>query len=146
MKKKLLIAVVFVAAVLTTKAQFSGNLQYTRAGGLNTGGLNFIYLFGQEKLKIGPQIGASKLFVKGTGVSIDYGLQGRYYLMGDSEDGGIYPELDILGGRVNSANRWGLGLGAGFTLGSGVDFGVRWETGISPWGGNATTFRLGVFF
>ena len=135
-----------LVALTTAKAQFSGNLQYTRNSGLNVGGVNFIMLFGQEKLKIGPQLGTSKAFVKGSGISIDYGLQGRYYLTGSSKEGGIYPEMDILGGRVNSANRWGLGLGAGFTLGSGADFGVRWETGINPSGGSATTFRLGVFF
>lgn len=145
MKKTILILSIALTSLVTAKAQFSGNLQYTRSSGINIVGTNFIYLLGKEAFKIGPMLGVSKALVSGSSLSIDYGLQMRYYLTGDT-DGGFYPELDILGGRVNSANNYAVGFGAGFTASSGVDFGVRWETGIKPSGGKAVTFRIGMFF
>ncbi len=146
MKKTLLVLFVALATLFSAQAQLSGNLLYTRASSTNIVGANFIYLFGQEALKIGPMIGVSKPLVSGSSLSIDYGAQMRYYLTGDTQDGGFYPELDLLGGRVNSTNNYAVGFGAGFTSGSGADFGVRWETGIKPSGGKAITVRLGVFF
>lgn len=145
MKKTALVLFVALATLFSAKAQLSGHLQYTRTTGINVLGTNFIYLFGSESLKIGPMVGVSKPLVKGSSLSIDYGAQMRYYISGDT-DGGFYPELDILGGRVNSTNRYAIGLGAGITTSSGVDFGVRWETGIKPSGGEAVTFRIGIFF
>lgn len=145
MKKTLLILSITLATLFSAQAQFSGNLLYTRSSNTNIVGANFIYLFGQEAFKLGPMVGVSKPLVSGSSLSIDYGAQMRYYLTGDS-DGGFYPELDLLGSRVNGVNSYAVGFGAGVTTGSGVDFGVRWETGIKPSGGKAITFRIGVFF
>lgn len=146
MKKIVILCLAVAGLAIASKAQFSGNLQYTRSSGVNVVGANFIYLLGKEAFKIGPMVGVSKPLISGSSLSIDYGAQMRYYLTGDTKDGGFYPELDILGGRVSSANRYAVGFGAGFTSGSGADFGVRWETGIKPSGGKAITFRLGIFF
>lgn len=143
--KKLIVACVMLMCVGVAKAQLSGNLQLTKASSIKVLGTHFTYLLGDEALKIGPMLGASKALVSGSSLSVDYGLQMRYYLSGDTE-GGVYPELDLLGGRVSSANAYALGFGAGFTSGSGADFGVRWETGIKPSGGSAITFRAGIFF
>ena len=143
--RNLLIVCAIVLASGAAKAQFSGNLQLSRASSTNIVGTHFTYLFGSDALKLGPMVGVSKALVSGSALSIDYGLQARYYLAGDT-DQGVYPELDLLGGRYSSTNAYALGFGAGYKAESGTDFGFRWETGIKPSGGSAITFRIGVFF
>lgn len=143
--KKLFVVCCVVLLAGTAKAQFSGNLQYSRASSVNILGTHFTYLFGDDALKVGPMAGVSKSLVKDSPLSIDYGVQARYYLAGDT-DQGLYPELDLLGGRFNSVNAYKVGFGAGYKADSGTDFGVRWESNLNNGGGNAITFRIGVFF
>ena len=143
--KKLLVICGIVLLAGTAKAQFSGNLQLTRSSGVNIVGSHFTYLLGSDAFKVGPMIGVSKALVTGSSMSIDYGLQTRYYLAGDT-DKGLYPELDLLGGRFNSVNVYKLGFGAGYKADSGTDFGFRWESNLNNGGGTALTFRVGIFF
>ncbi len=146
-------------------AQFSVNAEVTRdlgefAEGVGVG-VSAQYLYPiSERLGVGANTG----FIYGLGIedvtlfTIPFTGVVRYYVTGNSTDGGFYPQAEIgmhyarvstsaFGSTVSASNTSGvLNLGAGYKLENNLDFGLRFGVLFKKGSNNFLGLRVGYTF
>lgn len=166
MKKLILAATLAVATFFGAQAQIGAHVNIMKSmdeGAEGIGiGVDGVYLINSGALSFGPELGYSTVVGGTEGVSsstIWYQAVGRYYVGGDAEAGGFYPQLnvglatskssvDFLGTSISvSSTNLQYGLGAGYKLESGFDIAARYNI-VSFEGGSSKglVIQVGMFF
>ena len=164
MRKLLLVAVIAVAGVFSANAQVGVHLDVTKSleeGAEGTGiGVDVQYLFtASDAFVVGPEVGFAKVIGLPEGsasvTNLWYQVAAKYYVTGDAETGGFYPQLNVgmvstrlsADGFSASSTDLQYGLGAGYKLETGIDLSLRYNIQkVTGGSSKSIQIQVGMFF